>query len=451
MLEDRCVHKGKIEKIFDSFQPDLVGISLMSGRTLKDALKVSKSAKKRGIYVSWGGALASMQPDILLKEDCIDSIIFSEGEYTFAELLEALQGKRSFDSVLGLFYKENGKMIKNKPRPFADLAEFPVSDYSLIDVKQYLQPYLGCKKMMYVYSSKGCPCKCAFCANPAFHFSCHRKRPNEKVIAEIKYLIENYGVDGVYFSDELWVSKRSDMLDFCRRVKEENLHFHFGIQVRIGMFSEEDFRLLYDCGCRWALFGIESGSKSRLDKIHKNIEYDKILPTFRYLHEIGITTVASYIIGFPQETEQEVKETCDLVQNVNANLSTVYHFSPLPGTELYDEVVNSGQYAPITALSQLSKNIATESLGKNLSAVPSKDLRVIKSYFNWKSFTKKDAIQSGKNFTFALQTILNGLGAITKKGIIMFFHDGFLALKEFLYVFWYSHAYPSIKKKYDLK
>ena len=262
-LEDRCIHKEKFEKILDEFHPDLVGVSVMSGRTLKDAAKVSKIAKKRGLPVSWGGAMASMQPDILLKEVYVDTIIFSEGEYTFQELIETLQGKRSLSTVKGLFYKENGKIIKNGPRPFADLGDFPISDFSLIDVEKYMQPYLGCKRMMYLYSSKGCPCNCAFCSNPVFHRSCHRTRPNEIVISEIKYLIENYGLDGVYFSDELWVTKRSDMLDFCRRVKEEDLHFHFGIQTRIGLFTREDFQILYESGCRWALFGIESGSKTR--------------------------------------------------------------------------------------------------------------------------------------------------------------------------------------------
>ena len=450
-LEDRCIHKEKFEKILDDFSPDLVGVGLMSSRTLKDAIKVSKIAKKRGLPVTWGGAMASMQPEILLKEKYVDTIIFSEGEYTFAELIEAIEEKLPFSAVKGLFYKENGKIIQNEPRPFADLADFPMSDFSLIDVPQYMQSYLGCKRMMYLYSSKGCPCNCAFCPNPVYHHSCHRKRPNEIVIAEIKYLIENYGLDGVYFSDELWVTKRSDMLDFCRRVKEENLHFQFGIQCRVGLFSKEDFDILYDAGCRWAFFGIESGSKVRLQKIHKNISFERILPTFEELKSKKITTVASFIIGYPDETEDELRETCDLLQKIKANLTPVYHFTPLPGTELYREVVAQGKYKPLTTLKELLKQIATESLGQNLSAVPSRDLRVIRSYFHWKSFTRKDAIESNKDFTFALQTILSGLNAISKKGILMFFHDGFMALHEFLYVFWYSHAYKKIKNKYGLK
>lgn len=450
MLEDRCVHKENMNTIIKHFQPDMVGLSLMSSRVLKDALKVSKAAKKHGLYVSWGGAMASMHPDLLLGNDCIDSVIFSEGEYTFRDMLEALEGKRSFSSVQGLIFKENGNIIHNEPRPFADLGEFPASDYSLIKVEKYVQPYLGSKRMMYVYSSKGCPCHCAFCPNSYYHHSCHRKRPNEIVLQDIRFLVENYGVDGIYFSDELWVTKKSDMLDFCARVKELGLHFYWGIQARVGMFDEHDFQIMYDAGCRWAFFGIESGSRSRSDKIHKNIDFDKIVPTFRILRKLGITTVASFIIGFPEETQEELKQTCELILQVDANLTPVYHFTPLPGTELYRELVADGKYKPIRTMKDLSKNIATESMGQNLSNVPAKELKVIRNWFIWKGFTRKDSVESSKNFTFALETILHGLTAISQKGILMFFHDGFTALKEFIYIYWYAHMYPGIRKKYGL-
>ena len=450
-LLDRCIDNTRFRTVLDEFKPQLIGVSLMSSRTLKDAIKISKIAKEYQLYVTWGGAMASMQEDIILGSDYVDSVIFSEGEYTFKELIEALEGKRDFSSVKSLYYKENGKIIKNEPRPFADLADFPMFDFSLINVEDYLQQYLGCKKMMYLYSSKGCPYHCTFCSNTVFHRSCHRKKPNEIVIKEIKYLIENYGLDGIYFSDELWVIKRSDMIDFCRRVKEENLHFHWGMEMRIGIFSEEDYQMMYDAGCRWVLYGIESGSPQRLKAVKKQIDYEQILPTFKCLKKIGITSVASFIIGFPDETEEELKETCALMQQINANLTPVFHFTPLPGTQLYNEVVAKGVFKAPTTMKDLTREIATETLAKNFSAVASTDLRVIRSYFHWKSFTKKDSLESNRDFTFALQTILNGLNSISKKGILMFFHDGFKALHEFLYVFWYSHAYPRIKKKYGLK
>ena len=450
-LLDRCVENVHFKKFISEFQPDVVGVSVMSTRGLKDAIKVSKIASKLGFYVTWGGAVPTFDNEMVLREDFVDSVIISEGEYTFKELLEALQGKRKFDQIKGLAYKENGKYRRNEDRPFIDLAELPITDYSLIDVKKYLIPYVGCERLMYMYSSKGCPCSCTFCTNTCFHKSKHRKRPNEIVIKEIKYLIDNYQMDGVYFSDELWCADKREMYDFCRRVKEENLKFSWFIMTRVGQFTKEDYELMYECGCRGAMFGIETGSREMMKRVHKNINYDRIIPSFAELKNIGITNIASFIIGYPDETVEQLKDTVNLIQNLDVHLTPVFHLTPLPGTALYDEVVAQGRYQPPRNLKENSKIIATISVGKNLSSVPTIDLRVIRSRLIWKSFSKKDGIENKKPFTFAKDTVLSGLRAISQKGVISFFVDGFSAFCEFVYIFWFSHMYPKLRKKYGLK
>ena len=450
-LLDRCVEKVKFNHVLDEYQPGLVGVSVMSSRGLKDAIRISKAAKERDLFVVWGGAMPSMQPEIILKEDYVDAVSIGEGEYTFRELIEVIEGKRPLSSVLGLAYKEKGKMKRTEDRPFIDLAELPMTDYSLINVEKYLQPYLGCKKLMYIYSSKGCPCRCSFCPNPCFHKSTYRKRPNEIVIKEIKYLIDNYGMDGVYFSDELWCASRKEMLDFCKRVKENDLHFRWSIQSRVGLFSKEDYEFMHSCGLCAVMFGVESGSRERLKEIHKAINYDRIIPFFEEIKGVGITTIASFIIGYPGETEEQLRDTVNLIQNMSASLTPVYHLTPLPGTEIFNQVVSEGKYKAPTTLKQLSKVIATEDVGQNLSTVPTKDLRVIRCRLHWQSFSRKDALREQKPFEFAKDTILSGLRAISQKGPLFFLFDGFKAFYEFSYVFWFAHFYPRTRKKYGLK
>ncbi len=450
-IYDRCVDKTKLKDVVKSFSPDVVGVSVMSSRGLKDAIKVSKKLKKQGLIVVWGGQLSSMQYDLVLDNDFVDFISYGEGEETWKELADCLENKGNIYKIAGLVYKKDEKIICTEQRPFADLKDLPISDWTLIDVPKYMQTYLGCNKMMYIYSSKGCPGRCTFCSNMIFHKSTHRKRPNEYVIEEIKYLIDNFELDGVYFSDELWCLNKADMVDFCQRVHDNNLNFHWGVQVRIGTFDENDFKIMYDAGCRWIFFGIETGSKEIMHKIHKNIDFNKIKPTFDALRRIGITSIASFIIGYPDETVEQLKDTVHLIKTIGANLIPVYHLTPLPGTAMYDKLVQENKYRAVRSLMDLTKVVATENVGVNLSAVPTRDLRVIRSYLHWKSFSNKSAYSSGKSFEFAKQTILSGLHSISMKGPISFFVDGFTALYEFVYVFWYAHAYPNIVKKYDLK
>ncbi len=450
-IYDRCIDKTRLTAVLKSFNPGVVGVSVMSSRGLKDAIKVSKIVKSTGRTVVWGGQLPSMQIDLVLTSDYVDIVSFGEGEETWKELAHCLENGMDYKYIKGIAYKTESNIKINSCRDFSDLTDMPVSDWSLLDVPKYMQTYLGCTKMMYIYSSKGCPCRCAFCSNVNFHKSTHRKRPNEYVIKEIKYLIENNGLDGVYFSDEMWCTKKTDMLDFCNRVKDSGLEFHWGVQLRIGIFDEDEYRRMYEAGCRWILFGVESGSDEMLKRIHKNIDKQAIKPTMDTLRKIGITSICSFIIGFPDETVEQLRDTVDLICNINSNLTPIFHFTPLPGTELYNDMVGLNRYKPAKSLEDLSKIVATESIGVNLSCVPSKDLRVIRSWFHWKAFTSKHAYSTGKSFEFAKQTILSGLHSISLKGPAYFFINGFAALYEFLYVLWHSHAYPDVIRKYNLK
>ena len=449
-IYDRCVDKTKLKKVMRDFSPDIVGVSVMSSRGLKDSIRVSQYVKERGLTVVWGGQLPSLQLDLAMQNAYVDVVSFGEGEETWLELVNRLEDK-DYSGILGIAYRRDGKVICNPCRPFTDPAKLPVADWSLIDVPKYMQKYLGYQKMMYLYSSKGCPGHCAFCPNVNFHKSTHRKRPNADVLREIKYLIDHYGLDSVYFSDEVWCTRRSDVLDFCRRVLDEKIDFHWGVDLRIGMFREEDFRLMYDAGCRWVLFGIETGSREMLERIHKKIDYDLIKPTVELLSEIGYTVMATFIVGFPDETEDQLRETTGLLNELRIGLTPIFHFTPIPGTEFYDQLVAEGRYRAPEKLEDLFGIVATESLGTNYSCVPDRDLKVIRNWYHWKAFTDKTAIRNGKPFEFAKQTILSGLRSIAMKGPVSFIVNGFSALNEFLYVFYYAHMFPKIRAKYNLK
>lgn len=450
-IVDRCIQRVNLKKLLDEEKPLVIGISLMSSRGLRDAVKISREAKKRGITVVWGGQLPTMQTDEVLKSGYVDYVSQGEGEYTWLEIMQAIKSGKIIENIHGLAYLKDGKVFMTECRPFADLADFPVSDFSLIDTPKYMQPYLGCKRMMYLYSAKGCPCRCAFCSNASFHKSTIRMRPFEKVIEEIKVLVENYGLDGVYFSDELFCLRQEQMMEFCDLIEKNDLHFYWGVQLRIGIIDDAGFRRMYETGCRWVIIGIETGSPEIMKRIHKNIDVSKIVPTFKVLNEIGITAVASFIIGYPNENAEQLRDTVKLIKRLNTTLIPVYHFTPLPGTELYNEVIENGTYKPPKTMRQMEKVVATESLGKNLSAVPDVDLKVIRCWVNWRALVSKNTLKSSRSYEFLKDTVLSGLHAISQKGVISFFVDGFSAAYELIYTLWYSHAYPKVLKKYGLK
>jgi pyruvate-formate lyase-activating enzyme len=265
-------------------------------------------------------------------------------------------------------------------------------DWSLVNPKKYLQVYFLCKKSLFQYYSKGCPAKCTFCFNPDYHKSSHRVRSTEHVVEEIEYLIKNHGVDGIYFADEYWVPEKETMHKFFSLIKEKNLDFKWGVQTRLGVLDPDDLQNMYNAGCRWILFGVESGCKDRIKEIKKGIDLDKIKDTFAVCRNIGITTQSAFIIGYPDETEDEVKQTVRLALDLNANLAPFSILYLQPRSEMLHAAVGMHNFIPPSSLREWGKIDPGEAAFMNLSKVPEKDLKVIHYAFQWRGFSAKESI-----------------------------------------------------------
>lgn len=449
-IYDRNIDKTKMDKKIQAFNPDIVGVSVMSARCLKDALRVSKIAKKYQKILVWGGQMPTMNLDICFKSEHVDYIIYGEGESTWLEFVQKIENAESSHDIDGIAYKKDGKIEITRYRDFVDLKDIPNIDWSLVNPKDYFQKFFHSDRMLWLYSSKGCPFDCGFCGNRIYHQCKRRKRPVDRVIEEIVFLVENHAMNAVFFADELWVITEEEALEFCEKIKRTNKNFVWGCQLRIGQFSKQTIQAMYDANCRWILYGIESGSEQVLKTINKKIKVADVEESINNSVEIGITPVASFIIGFPDENESQLKETIDLIMRIKARIITVYHFYPTPGSRMQESLEERGLYSSPKTVAECIKAVATEHLGTNYSNVPAKDLRVIKCFFHWLAFTGKDTVNKGNSFEFAKKAISDMLLYITKKGIIHFLRGSFEAAKEFLYVFFHVMVYRGVRKKYGL-
>lgn len=451
-LYDRTVEKIKTEKVFKEFTPDLVGISLVSFKSVYDALELSEYAKKFDLPVVWGGPLASEIPETVLKHDCVDLVSIGEGEATWAELADMFQkGEKDFSSVAGIAMRnEKGETVLTAQRDFVDLGQLAPIDWSLVDVPKYFQSSYECSKMLYLYCAKGCPHNCAFCYNKDFHRCTYRKRPLEMVLDEIKYLVENYGMDGVYFADEMWGRNRTEMRRICDSLRSLNLNFVWGCQTRIGVFTEEDFQYMYDSGCRWVFFGVESGSERILQKMNKRIPFDKIEETFHNCRKAGVIAIASFIVGFPGETVEDVAKTVELIEKLETPLINLNYFALVPGSDIYNQMLAEGRYPKITDLSQLADIRPIERNEYSFTTVPEKDLNVIRSWYMWRSFSAKSISKNTGNFSFAKKVATDAIKQLKRSKLKDFTLSMISSAMELFSVIYYAHAYPSIMKKYGM-
>lgn len=451
-IYDRTVDKTDMDTVLTEFSPELAGISLISYKSVNDTLACAARLKKTGIPVIVGGPLASVLTELTLKYDYIDAVSLGEGEATWLELAEYYSLRQtSLYGIKGLAFKdESGKTVYTGNREFVDLAALPALDWELLDVPKYFQGSYGCKRMLYLYSAKGCPHSCTFCYNKDFHRCTYRKRPLGVLLDEITHLVNTYGMDGVYFADEMWCRNRNEMHEICDALKNLRLDFVWGCQTRIGLFGEEDFRYMYDAGCRWIFFGIESGSPAVLERINKKIRYDKIADTFRDCKSAGIAAIGSFIAGFPDETEDDLRQTVALIETLDTSLINLNYLALIPGAEIYNSLVESGRYVEADTLEDYTKISPMERLEYNFSLIPDLDIKVVRAYYMWRSFTASD-VPGTEKFGFAKKVITDALKSVKTGDFINFIISTFFAGTEFLKIFYYANFFPRIKRKYNIK
>lgn len=447
---DRSVHNYNIKKIIEDFNPGIVGISIMSTKAIRDAKRISETVKSCHIPVVWGGTLVSASPTFMLSSGCMDYVVVGEGELTMLALIDTLNEGTPLREVKGLAFIENGKAVVNDYREFAHPAELPIIDWSLTNPAKYFRSFFACNKMMYLYGSKGCPGQCTFCTNEEYNRSTCRTRPIENLLTEIEHLVTKHGMDGVYFTDEYVCKTKPEMHVFCDHLRNTGLKFVWGATTKINDFSEEDFKYMYDSGCRWLFFGIESGSKERLKLIKKGIAYDKIVKTVANCHLSGIVPITGYMIGFPDETEDELQQTINLALQLPFAMQVINIFIPLPGSELYKTLKAEGRLTLPKSLDEIAAFTPFEEVVQNLSNVSTRDLKIIRAFFMLSVFSRKKPSGQTTSFVLASKVLKEQFRDMTRDGILMFFVNFSKSVGTFLSLLSYVTFYPRARKKYSL-
>ena len=449
MVHDRCVDFRKAEKIFSSFRPQLLMLYAPPTASVKDAIEVSSVAREYGCTVVWAEVVAAAFSEQIVGGGYADFVLTGETETKLEKLVYELENNKDFSSVSGITYKTEDKIITTPNVNDTNLADVPEIDWDLIDVRKCFRKFPHCKNMLYMYTSRGCPFKCTFCYNTMFYNSCHRKRPIRHVLNEIKYLEENYGLDGANFSDEFLLLTDEEIEEITTFRNENNLKFFWGAETRADAYKDiEKLRRMYDSGCRWLMLGLETGSEETRQKIQKPMNKDIIRNFVDMCTQVGITTFGSFIIGFPDETPEQLKETAEFALSLNVDAFLFNYYVVIPKTPMGNELVESNRLDPDKAFLESRASSQIQSLSKNYSSISDRELRVVKSYFDWLTFTRKKKEASSKNMF--IEKAVDVLVHFAEGGIKNAVSNIYSAGKTFVTVVYYSTMFPKIKKKYGL-
>jgi len=309
-------------------KPDVVGFSLYYTNeqpTLWMAGKIRKLLPETKIIV--GGPQAEAMNRFM--KGVYHHVVEGEGEQV---LLDILNGIESGNPLKQKTFEKNIKIR-------IDLDSLPFPDYSDYNMQDYITP-LGMSSEI----SRGCIAKCVFCTE--VHFWKYRDRTAERLLNELEYQIQHFGLTFVWFIDSLVNGNLRQLRGFCLGVKERGIDIKWQGYARCdGRMDLEYFKDLAHSGCKHLSYGIESGSQKVLDQMKKEIKLDEIEDNLRDGNQVGIQAQTNWIVGFPNEDTEAFADTLILIWRIrNYNvlaISAGISMMLSPGSEITD---NKGKY-----------------------------------------------------------------------------------------------------------
>lgn len=339
--------------------PICVGISSLTGIQIKNGLKFAGVVRENSsIPIVWGGTHPTVMPIKTTEDPLVDITVYGEGDETFPELVDTLKRNGSLKDIEGICYKKDGRMILNSPRHITNLDEVPLLPYHLIDMEKYLVlPKRKINRYFEVISSKGCPFRCRFCQNPTYsHIWRYKSIP--KIIDEVKYLVENYKIDGITFLDDDFCVSRKRVVNLCKEIIKEKFNIIIRTSARVDQlakFDDNTWSALKEAGFDHFGIGIESGSQRLLDYIQKDITIKQIHLANEKLKKYGFAMTYNFMVGFPTESYLDYLKTLELIRylfwsnrKIIYPINTFNLYTPYPGTSLYDEIARKGFRLPET-------------------------------------------------------------------------------------------------------
>jgi len=257
-------------------------------------------------------------------------------------------------NVKGIYFKEDGNIIYTGRRDIIkDLNILPMPPYELLAMDRYSTFEIDKGRSATVFTSRGCPYRCKFCASPVVS-PMWRAFSVNRVIENIKLLQNKYNVSNIYFQDDNLAGSLSqfrELIYWLAHIDKKVRWGTLGIRAdTICKLTEEEISLVFESGCHNLDIGVESGSPRVNKFIRKDEDLDIIMAANRKLAPYPIKLKYTFMIGFPTETEKEVKESVDFAINLcrkNKNAYTLFFvFAPIVGTEFFKLALEYGFEKP---------------------------------------------------------------------------------------------------------
>ena len=346
------------------YQPQIAGVSSMFTAYAPDAHRVAKITKSLNpnTLVVFCGAHASILPESVLSYKNVDLVVVGEGEETMLYIATRFSLKQKLNHIPGTVSRlQNGRILKNPPRPYIqNLESLPLPARHLLPMDLYLNAtknishsYTYRSPSTPIITSRGCPGNCIYCAVPGIWGRTWRPHSAKRIVDEIQFLAQRYGVKEIQFLDDNISVNRQRLVEICDLIIQRKIDVKWTTPNGIAIWTLDKSLLqkMKQSGCYRLTFGIETGHPETQKFIRKHLDLNKAKKIIKTASSLGLWIFSTYIIGFPYETESLIKTTFNYAISSYSDFVVFILLMPFPHTDvtqimLKEKILKKNQLKP---------------------------------------------------------------------------------------------------------
>lgn len=276
------------------------------------------------------GEISSFEPKMIMERNPdLDYIIRYDDDYAMLKIIESNNKERDLSRIFNIAYKKDELVIVNDINlNYYDINKLPLPDRNIYDISKYLKR----DSETIVRSSRGCPGHCLFCIKT--RFAQHRLFSIERFCDEIEKLLE-YGFTSFFFSDDTFAFSMERLEKFAKEIKKRNLKFKWTSNLRVKDITDEKIKLMKELGAYRVFIGLETINSKVSKVIGKNLTKDEIQEKIDILKKYEMQFHASFILGNPGDTSEDLEATLEFVRKIKPDVITFNLIKVYPGLDLY--------------------------------------------------------------------------------------------------------------------